>query len=184
MIQADLGSLAASPKYFYLRKSEIMHTSRIPPDQEGRFAIVTNVGWDAMDAAQLTNAASADGKGVWSRSPDAGIKSLRDVSRGRRRQTKPGLRGERVISRKTIAQGRPACCGVPVSLVCVLRFLPGTRDCGCDVHPAFPAPSAFRRDKLDPQLGRNEPRERVRMSSRTSERQRAQIRDPYRVIHR
>jgi hypothetical protein len=44
-----------------------MHTSPIPPDQEGRFAIVTNVGWDAMDAlAQLTNAANVDGKSVWS----------------------------------------------------------------------------------------------------------------------
>ena len=35
---------------------------------------------------------------------------------------KPGHRGERAISRKTIAQGRPACSGVPVILVCFLRL--------------------------------------------------------------
>ena len=59
-----------------------MYGLRIPPDQEGRFAIVTNVGWDAMDAsAQLTNAARACGKSVWSWSPDAGIKFAEDTRR-------------------------------------------------------------------------------------------------------
>jgi hypothetical protein len=37
---------------------------------EGRFAIVTNVGRDAVDAdALLTNGADADGEVVWSCSP-------------------------------------------------------------------------------------------------------------------
>jgi hypothetical protein len=62
---------------------------------------------------------------------------------------KPGHRGERAISRNTIAQGRPACFGVPVViLVCFLRILPCTRGCGCDVHPAFPAPSVFRGTRM------------------------------------
>jgi hypothetical protein len=37
------------------------------PSQQGRFAIVTDVGRDAMDAdALLTNSAEADGEVVWS----------------------------------------------------------------------------------------------------------------------
>jgi hypothetical protein len=48
---------------------------------------------DAMDVpAQLTNASGTDGKGVWSRSPDAGIKSCGTL----RRMTvaiKPGTPG-------------------------------------------------------------------------------------------
>jgi hypothetical protein len=37
------------------------------PSQKGRIAIVTNVGWDAVDAkALLTNSADADGEVVWS----------------------------------------------------------------------------------------------------------------------
>jgi len=57
-----------------------------------------------------TKAALADGKGVWSWPPDAGVK-LAEVIRQRRRQSKPGLRGEPAISRNTIAQGMPACVG-------------------------------------------------------------------------
>ena len=38
-----------------------------PVPNEGRFAIVTNVGRDAVDAkALLTNGAEADGEVVWS----------------------------------------------------------------------------------------------------------------------
>jgi hypothetical protein len=37
------------------------------PSQQGRFAIVTDVGRDAVDAdALLTNSAEADGEVVWS----------------------------------------------------------------------------------------------------------------------
>jgi hypothetical protein len=38
-----------------------------PVPKEGRFAIVTNAGRDAVDAdALLTNGADADGEDVWS----------------------------------------------------------------------------------------------------------------------
>jgi hypothetical protein len=54
-------------KYSDLQNRKPVYGSPIPPDQEGRFAVVTNVGWGAMDvSAQLTNAADTDGKGVWS----------------------------------------------------------------------------------------------------------------------
>ena len=66
------------------------------------------------------------------------------VSARRRRQESPILREERDIGRKAIAQGMsdrlrcPVCsCAIFFSTLC-------TRDRGCSVHPAFPAPSFFR----------------------------------------
>src|SRR6478672_21331 len=55
---------------------------------------------------------------------------------------KPGHRGEREVSRKTIARGMPGDFGVTVvtMLVC---FLFRTRGCGRIERPAFPAPSDF-----------------------------------------
>ena len=57
---------------------------------------------------------------------------------------KPDHQGERGISRHTIAQGMPDCCGVPVvTNSCVLFF---THEAAgpVHVHPAFPVPSALR----------------------------------------
>ena len=66
------------------------------------------------------------------------------VSVRRRRQESPILRGERVISRKAIAQGMSDCS--PLNLYARVRFLSAycTRDRGCSAHPAFPAPSFLR----------------------------------------
>ena len=51
----------------------------VPPPQEGRIAIVTDVGsgmrWTRM--RRKTSGAIADGEGVWSWRPDAGAKFLR-----------------------------------------------------------------------------------------------------------
>jgi hypothetical protein len=60
-----------------------------------------------------TNDAVADGKIVWSWRPDAGVK-LRGVIREATVARKPGHRGERDISRKTIARGMPGVSGVTV----------------------------------------------------------------------
>ena len=55
----------------------------------------------------LTNGTEADGEVVWSWRPDAGVKLVeRSASDG---GNKAGHRGEREISRKTIARGRPEC---------------------------------------------------------------------------
>ena len=56
---------------------------------------------------------------------------------------KPGHRGEREVSRKTIARGMPGETGVTVvtMLVCFVSFR--TRGYGCSERPAFPAPSEF-----------------------------------------
>jgi hypothetical protein len=55
---------------------------------------------------------------------------------------KPDRRGEREISRKTIARGMPGDSGVTVVTTLVCFFI-CTRGCGCIVRPAFPAPSDF-----------------------------------------
>src|SRR5258705_7563079 len=72
---------------------------------------------------------------------------------------KPGHRGEREVSRKTIARGRPGLlrctCGDYARVLVLFR----TRDCGCIGHPAFPAPSDIRGTKVRPNLGRSAPRE-------------------------
>ena len=50
---------------FRNRKSLVYFRRPVP--LEGRFAIVTDAGWDAVDAdAPITNGAKADGEVVWS----------------------------------------------------------------------------------------------------------------------
>ena len=51
----------------------------IPPCQEGRLAIVTNVGWDAVDASSATDERGllVDGEAVWFWRPEAGVKFAR-----------------------------------------------------------------------------------------------------------
>jgi len=50
---------------FRNRKSLVYFRRPVP--LEGRFAIVTDAGWDAVDAdAPITNGAEADGEVVWS----------------------------------------------------------------------------------------------------------------------
>src|SRR5258707_12205060 len=57
---------------------------------------------------------------------------------------KPGHRGEREVSRKTIARGMPGyfrcTCGDYARVLYLFR----TRGYGCIGHPAFPAPSVLR----------------------------------------
>ena len=89
----------------------------------------------------MTGEPDADGKIVWSWRPDAGAKSAEAIPpmTGAR---KPGPRGERDISRKTIAWGMPDVSGA--SAVNTRVHTPTTkrtRGCGCIGHPAFPAPS-------------------------------------------
>ena len=83
---------------------------------------------------------------------------------------KPVHRGERGVSRKTIAQGRPEC--FPLNLYARVRLFCDcacARDRGCSAHPAFPAPSCFsggsHRRKARAPRG---PRERESLSARCS----------------
>jgi hypothetical protein len=74
------------------------------------------------------------------------------------------LRGERGISRQTIAQGRPDAPADTCMLVCVFSALIAHETAGASQHPAFPAPSYFRGLRIQAQLGRNAPRDREIMS--------------------
>ena len=96
-----------------------------------------------MDAdVSKTNDADADGEVVWSWRALAGVKSAMMLThRGLRRWQTLVHRGEREVSRKTIAQRGP----VDSAFTCGLRALRATflRE-GPRVpggHPAFPAPS-------------------------------------------
>ena len=54
-------------KFFVSRLTQITPISPPSRPTEGRIAIVTDAGWDAVDAkAPLTNGADADGEVVWS----------------------------------------------------------------------------------------------------------------------
>jgi len=83
----------------------------IPFHPEGRFANVTNVGMAAVDAAaRETGVPAAYGEAVWFLAP----RSWRQVrgSKTFSRMTvaeKARSPGERGVSRKAIAQGRPEC---------------------------------------------------------------------------
>jgi hypothetical protein len=62
---------------------------------EGRLAIVTNVGRDAVDVRWRVDEGAwlADGEVVWSRRPDAGVKLVKEISPAMV-ANKPGHQGE------------------------------------------------------------------------------------------
>jgi hypothetical protein len=63
---------------------------------QGRIAIVTDAGWDAVDVdVLLTSGTEADGEVVWSWRLDAGVKSA-ELTLLATEATKPDLRGEYV----------------------------------------------------------------------------------------
>ncbi len=134
----------------------------------GAVAIVTNAGWDAVDAggnarrtlpARLRQTSRRTGTGsaarcwrrhlaygevVWSWRPDAGVKLACDAAHhaddGGKKARSPGR-----------ARNKPSdhCAGNAglsrLNLYARVRFLfsaKGTRDRGCSQHPAFPAPSS------------------------------------------
>ena len=76
-----------------------------------------------MDADVLwTNSTKADDEVVWFRRLDAGVKLVRGISLATV-TTKPDHRGERDISRKTIARGMPDDLGVTVVTTLVCFFI-------------------------------------------------------------
>ena len=79
---------SSQEKHSALRFPQISRTlARIPPREEGRFAIVTNVeaGSGGRETSQRgftpTNDVFADGQAAWSWRPKAGVKSAKMLTR-------------------------------------------------------------------------------------------------------
>jgi hypothetical protein len=144
-------------------------TPAIPFRQEGRSRVVTNAGWDVVDATASARMAVAGRDEPRERcagaqderrfsvrqncvvlTPQRLASSLAEVLRAQpggqnhiREATvsnKPDRRGEHGISRKAITQGMPDASAEPVCS-CAHPLSHCARDRGCSVHPAFPAPS-------------------------------------------
>ncbi len=131
-------------KYFCFLPTQISSLIRaVPFRQEGRCA--TSSTWSGMRwtrAARETNAVCL--RTVKSCGSDAPIVGVKPVRRSAGDGVKKrGHRGEREVSRKTIARGMPGCSGVTV-VTNSYAFLFCMRGCGCIARPAFPAPSVYR----------------------------------------
>jgi hypothetical protein len=73
----DLLSSPVSKNILISRNCKSVYILVPSRSDRGALAIVTDVERDAVDAdAPITNGVEADGEGVWSRCPDAGIKFL------------------------------------------------------------------------------------------------------------
>jgi hypothetical protein len=60
-------AISAFPKFPLTTYPNQQYTAFVPSRYEGRFAIATSAGWDAVDAdVPLTNGAEAYGEVVWS----------------------------------------------------------------------------------------------------------------------
>ena len=107
--------------------------------------------------------AVAYGKTVWSWHPwlVSSRRRFAKLNRAMRAANSPAteargirLRGERGISRQTIAQGRPDAPADTCMLVCVFYALIAHETAGASQHLAFPAPSDFLGARTQAQLGR------------------------------
>src|SRR5712671_5665025 len=106
---------------------------------EGRLAIVTNAGRDAVDAVSaLDERTAAYGQVVSFWRPNAGVKSA--IRTAATVSNKPGHRGEHEASRKTIARGMPGRTGVTVVTTLVCFFISHAR---LRVHRAPGIPCAL-----------------------------------------
>jgi hypothetical protein len=72
---------------------------------------------------------------------------------GRRGLTSPVPRGERAISRNTIAQGMPVVPAALSLLACAKCTFFARKSRGCGQHPAFPAPSVLQEGAKDASPG-------------------------------
>jgi len=120
------------PNHFYIPRRLVPH--------EGRIAIVTDAGRDAVDADGAADE-SAGSRTAKSCGPGASTlaSSLRlSASDGDKKARSPGRARRKPL--KPVACGNAGCSGATVvnnSCAFYLR----TRGCGCSGHPAFPTPS-------------------------------------------
>jgi hypothetical protein len=139
--QRDLGRPVPSAKIcLFPSDPNHLHIPRRLVPSEGRLAIVTNAGRDAVDAdgadneRRLRRTAKPCG-------PDAPtlVSSVADVSARRWWQESPVTRESAEQAVKTIARGMPGDSGVTV-VTNACAFYLRARGCGRAERPAFPAP--------------------------------------------
>jgi hypothetical protein len=132
-----------SKKYFCFSEMQIRGISRPVPSHSrgGSRSSRTRGGMRWTRVALLTRALIQ--RTAKSCGPDAPTlaSSLRNQFLQATVARKPGHRGERGISRKTIARGMPGVSGVTVVTTLVCHFCFRTQGCGRSERPAFPAPS-------------------------------------------
>jgi hypothetical protein len=112
----------------------------------------------AQRACRVDEGMLADAKACGPGPPMPGL-SLKVMIFRRRRQSKPGLRGEHVISVNTIAQGMPVVPAALSLLACAKCTSFARKARGCGQHPAFPAPSSFEGDAQRHRSDTSVPRE-------------------------
>jgi hypothetical protein len=147
-------------KYFRFTETKILLCSLHPaPIEEGRSRTSRTRGGDAVDADALTDERRNRGR------------RSRVVPTPRRwRQVLPRLqrpvqgdggnqalahRGERGVSRSTIAQGRPECSPPPPVVFALLAQLFRARAHGCRRAPGLPCALSFERAGIRTRLGRD-----------------------------
>src|SRR5258705_12172681 len=132
---------------FACQRTQITSISLTVLPTEGR-AHVTNAERDAVDAA-ASGARKRAGRMTLMRTAKScrsDAPMLASSLRGKAQATvsnKPGHRGEREVSRKTIARGMPGLLRCTCGDYTRVLTTHCTRGCGCIGHPAFPAPSEF-----------------------------------------
>ena len=143
--------------------------SPVPPDKRGVSRTSRHVRWDAMDVSVPKDERHlAYGEAVWSRRPDAGVKvatmqTHRAVDGGNQALVH---RGERGVSRQTIAQGRPGISAVACGLRAFAQsFLREGPRVPAGARPSL-RPLQFLEGETAANLGRDAPRGRYRMFSR------------------
>ena len=144
--QRDLGRPVLGKKIFRFT-CRANHPYKLAPSHPARGADrdrhETRDGMRWTRRQRKTNAAGRVRQSRVVLTPQWLASSWRSKLRKRRRQQSPILRGERVISRKAIAQGRPDASAEPVCSCAVSFVSVRARDRGCSAHPVFPAPSCF-----------------------------------------
>src|ERR1700735_5495886 len=138
-----LNEISEFPKFYFPSDPNQFYIPRHPgPTRQGRFAIVTNVGqgmrWTR--AALLTRALICGRRSRVVLTPrrwrQASQKCLRGD--GGKQARSPGRARNKLL--KPSRAGMPGDPGATVVTTSCAFYL-CTRDCGCNGHPAFPAPS-------------------------------------------
>ena len=165
------GPVPLGKRILFARYPNQSYNSRHPGPQEGRIAIVTNVGPGCGGRESAGRVMRIAGRVSRERSArarrTAHLRTAKPCGPGTRGWCQIGggclsptglrstvnspmteargirLRGERGISRQTIAQGRPDAPADTCMLVCVFSAPIAHETAGASQHPAFPAPSYF-----------------------------------------